>query len=81
MDNHTINDMFNNMKEYELEYGDTLILSTILNDLENQDKEDQKLFLTKDKDFATPLIDQSLDSHKCKLIIGFPSGLEYFKHL
>ena len=65
-------------KKYALSPQDSIVYSSIRHHLTTTDEE-MRCFITKDKDFADPDIQNELRSHNCKFLTNFTDGLGYIR--
>ena len=65
-------------KKYALSPQDSIVYSSIRHHLTTTDEE-MRCFITKDKDFADPDIQNELRSYNCKFLTNFTDGLGYIR--
>jgi len=64
---------------YELELPDALVLASILNDIDAQ-SENESVFVTTDRDFSRPSIQNVLRGKKCLWLQSFEGVLDRINH-
>lgn len=73
-----IRDAIKFQKSLDLSPQDSIVYASILNHLTRASK-GLRCFITKDKDFAHPDIENELTAHHCKLLTKFADGLGYVR--